>query len=178
MISRSRLSATAFFSYLLKPIKADDLLHVLRDAHAEIAAQHEEKEKLQSYAAHAQEQELYLFLSGSPLPPDLRQTLPLLSAAPVFRLLLLKLTAADMLPDSTAVVREAPDAILPSGSFLCASMSESAVACVLGDEACRSVKDLPHSCRPLSAAVRRGAVRSYLPAQLTQMAFPRSAGRR
>lgn len=30
-------------SYLLKPIKADDLLHVLRDAHAEIAAQHEEK---------------------------------------------------------------------------------------------------------------------------------------
>ena len=129
-------------SYLLKPIKADNLLHVLRDAHAEIAAQHEEKEKLQSYAAHAQEQELYLFLSGSPLPPDLRQTLPLLSAAPVFRLLLLKLTAADMLPDSTAVVREALDAILPSGSFLCASMSESAVACVLGDEACRSVKDL------------------------------------
>ena len=57
-----------------------------------------------------------------------------------------------MLPDSTAVVREALDAILPSGSFLCASMSESAVACVLGDEACRSVKDLSAQ---LQTAVRR-----------------------
>lgn len=64
----------------------------------------------------------------------------------------MKLTAADMLPDSTAVVREALDAILPSGSFLCASMSESAVACVLGDEACRSVKDLSAQ---LQTAVRR-----------------------
>lgn len=124
------------FSYLLKPIKAEELLRVLREARHEIEQTHAAAALLQRCDEQMREQALCLFLSGSALTEPLRQALsPLVSAQKQYRLFLLKISGQDT-PEPGLLVSGILRSLLPAESFFCAGISEAVSACVCDAAGC------------------------------------------